>query len=394
MSGSFDRRPPGPFGQPADARQTANYSGSQAGVGRGNAGGRPLVDYAEDYASAPGRGGSIPAANYPVEDDWRQSSAPPPTYDDLYAPEPASGKDRAPVTGPIVPASTVTGSSLTLVISIMTFLACLTVGAVWLINQSASAWLRDIASEVTVQIEPKDRIDTEKVVADVVKFLREQPGVADANALSKEQSTQLLEPWLGKSEALKALPIPRLISLGLDRRTAPDLKALRTKLTERFPAASLDDHRQWQRQIRTVTNSFALGGLAILLLVCAATAAIIISATRSALLSNREIVEVLHLVGATDRFIAREFERQFLVLGVKAGLVGALAAMVVFFLMPWIMQVMGGGTVSLSELQRLIGSGVLDSVGYGLLSSVVLVIAAICMLTSRLGVYRILRTQD
>ena len=60
-----------------------------------------------------------------------------------------------------------------------------------------------------------------------------------------------------------------------------------------------------------MTRSFALGGLAILLLVGAATTAIIVSATRSAMASNREIVEVLHFVGATDRFIAREFEKAF-----------------------------------------------------------------------------------
>ena len=86
---------------------------------------------------------------------------------------------------------------------------------------------------------------------------------------------------------------------------------------------TLDDHRRWQQQIRTITRSFALGGLAILLLVGAATTAIIVSATKSAMASNREIVEVLHFVGATDRFIAREFERHFLRLGVRAGIVGA-----------------------------------------------------------------------
>ncbi len=275
----------------------------------------------------------------------------------------------------------------------MTFLACLTVGAVWLINQSASAWLRDIASEITVQVEPKDRVDNDKIVEEIQRYLKSESGVADAQALPKEQTQRLIEPWIGKIEGIESLPIPRLIAVRLDRSFPPDLGALRTRLSARFPAASLDDHRQWQRQIRAVTGSFALGGLAILLLVCAATAAIIISATRSALLSNREIVEVLHLVGATDRFIAREFERQFLLLGIKAGLVTLFAAMAVFYLMPWIMQVLGGGTAALSELQRLMGAGVLDGLGYGVLTVVVVIISGICMITSRLGVYRILRTQ-
>ena len=80
---------------------------------------------------------------------------------------------------PIVPAGSVTGRSLTLVITIMCFLACLTAGAVYMMNQSASAWLRDIASEVTVQVEVKDRTDVDKLVGDVTRFLSRQPGIVN-----------------------------------------------------------------------------------------------------------------------------------------------------------------------------------------------------------------------
>ena len=168
---------------------------------------------------------------------------------------------------------------------------------------------------------------------------------------------------------------------------------LRAALTDNYPAATIDDHRRWLQQIRTITRSFALGGLAILLLVGAATTAIIVSATKSAMASNRDIVEVLHFVGATDRFIAREFERHFLRLGVRAGVVGALWAILVFLAMPAAMELLGGGTVTIAELRRLIGIASLDLPGYILLAIVVLVIAALCMLTSRIGVYRILNSQ-
>ena len=292
-----------------------------------------------------------------------------------------------------MPAGSVTGRSLTLVITIMCFLACLTAGAVYMMNQSASAWLRDIASEVTVQVEVRDRSDVEKLVTDVSSFLSRQPGIATVRPLSIADTSQLLEPWLGQTEALKSLPVPRLIALELDRQTPPDLDAIRKQMAERFKGVTIDDHRRWQQQIRTITRSFALGGLAILLLVGAATTAIIVSATKSAMASNREIVEVLHFVGATDRFIAREFERHFLRLGVRAGIVGAIWAMFVFLAMPTVMELLGGGGVTIAELRRLIGIASLDPPGYFLLGIVVLVIASLCMLTSRIGVYRILNSQ-
>ena len=248
--------------------------------------------------------------------------------------------------------------------------------------------------EVTVQVEPQEGSDPAKTATEVAAQLAREPGFVKVNVLSLEQSGALLEPWLGSSDGWKALPIPRLIAIELDRSAAPDLDAVRTRLNTSFKGVSLDDHRQWQRQIRTVTRSFALGGLAILLLVGAATTAIIISATKSSMASNREIVEVLHFVGATDRFIAREFEKHFLRLGIRAGLVGAVSAMAVFLAIPWVVQVLGGGSVTMAEMHRLIGAGTLDAAGYVLLIIVVVIIAALCMITSRLGVYAILNSRD
>jgi cell division transport system permease protein len=297
------------------------------------------------------------------------------------------------ITAPIVPAGSVTGRSLTLVITIMCFLACLTAGAVYMMNQSASAWLHDIASEVTVQIEVKEQGDIDKLVADVTAYIARQPGIARVRALSVADAAQLLEPWLGQTDALKALPVPRLVAIEVDRGSPPDLDKIRSSLHDDFKGVTLDDHRRWQQQIRTITRSFALGGLAILLLVGAATTAIIISATKSAMASNRDIVEVLHFVGATDRFIAREFERHFLRLGVRAGIVGAVWAVVVFIAMPTVMELLGGGAVTMAEIRRLIGISTLDAPGHFLLGIVVLVIASLCMLTSRIGVYRILNSQ-
>src|SRR5688572_23328653 len=167
---------------------------------------------------------------------------------------------------PIVPAGSVTGRSLTLVITIMCFLASLTAGAVYMMNQTASEWMRDIAGEVTVQVEPRQRTDTDRLAAEVVAFLSRQQGVAQARALSAADTSQLLEPWFGQSEALSALPVPRLIAVELDRANPPNFDVLRGALANNFPGASLDDHRRWQRQVRTITRSFALGGLAILLL--------------------------------------------------------------------------------------------------------------------------------
>lgn len=261
-----------------------------------------------------------------------------------------------------------------------------------MVNQSARAWVNDIASEITVELDPINTADIEKKMTLVSLFLAKQSGITRVKPLTAEDSAKLLEPWLGRSDALSALPIPRLIAVEIDRSNPPDIKAVSEALSQNFEGVTLDDHRRWRAEIRTLTRSAALGGLVVLGLVAAATVAVIVSATRSAMASNREIIEVLHFVGATERFISREFERHFLGLGVRAALVGAVSAMLVFLLLPFAMHLLGGGTASVTEASRLVGSGELDFPGYLLCVLVVFVVASLCMITSRLGVIRVLKT--
>jgi cell division transport system permease protein len=297
-----------------------------------------------------------------------------------------------PKTAQIVPSASIAGNALTVVIAIMSFLACLTAGAVYMVNQSAEAWVKDISSEITIELDPVNAADIEKKITLVSLFLAKQAGITHVKPMTAEDSAKLLEPWLGHSEALSALPIPRLIAVEINRSNPPDIKAISEALSQNFEGVTLDDHRQWRTEIRTLTRSAALGGIAVLVLVAAATVAVIVSATRSAMASNREIIEVLHFVGANERFISREFERHFVGLGVRAGIVGAVSAGLVFLLLPSVMHVLGGGPVTATEMSRLVGSGELDLKGYLLCALVVLVVAGLCMITSRVGVIRVLKS--
>lgn len=356
--------------------------------------GEPPLSYA-DVTGPPGEvrldGPTTAPPQYAHPDAHLGPAAGPPSGLQAEPFPPEADGDLA--SAPIVRAGSVTGRSLTVVIAIMCFLACLTAGSVYMMYQAANAWLANMSNEITIQVEPVDNADTNQTISEIVSFLRLRPGISTVNPLDESESAKLLEPWLGSLDTLKDLPVPRLIAIEIDSRAPPDLERLANQLKDQFPNAVLDDHRQWRKQITAVTRSFVLGGFAILALVGLATVGIIISATGSAMAANRDIVEVLNFVGATDRFIAHEFEKHFLTLGIRAGLLGAGLAMLVFWTLPMIMVVLGGGSVGMDELQRLVGIGSLDLMGYLLLAIVVVVIAALCMVTSRVGVYRILNQQ-
>ena len=294
----------------------------------------------------------------------------------------------------IVPQASVSGKALTAVIAIMSFLACLTAGAVYMVNQSANAWFRDIASEVTVQITPVASRPMTDRLNDVSIFLSRQKGIVKIRPLSVADSNELLEPWLGKSSAFDALPMPRLIAVEVDRDNPPDMKALGKRLSRQFEKVILDDHRHWQAQIRTVTRSVALGGIVLLMLVAIATISIVLSAARAAMAANKDIVEVLHFVGAKKSFITNEFQRHFLRTGIRSGVLGALAATFAFWTMPVLMRLMGGQSITAAELKRFVGNATLDMQGHLTLLAVVVGVSAICMFTSRYWVNRILNTSE
>jgi len=123
---------------------------------------------------------------------------------------------------PIVPKSTIAGRALVAVIAIMTFLASITIGAVMLLRVAAGDWQAELAREVTIQIRPVAGRDIEADIAKAAAIAGAVRGIAAVRPYSKQESTQLLQPWLG-GLALDELPVPRLIAVAIAAGESPDL---------------------------------------------------------------------------------------------------------------------------------------------------------------------------
>jgi cell division transport system permease protein len=288
---------------------------------------------------------------------------------------------------PIVPQATISGRALVAVVAIMTFLASLTAGGVMLVRAAASEWQSEVAREVTIQVRPAAGRDVEADVARAVAIARASPGIADVRPYSKDETARLLEPWLGTGLKLDDLPVPRVIVVRIASGGAPDLAQLGRTLAAEVPSASLDDHRGFVARMRAMSGAVAAGGLAVLALVLVATVLSVTFATRAAMATNRPVIEVLHLIGAKDAFIAGHFQRHFLQLGLKGGLIGGGGAIVLFALA----QLASGwfaGTPGGDQLGALFGSFSIGAMGY--LSIVLLVglIAFVTAATSRRTVNR------
>ena len=289
---------------------------------------------------------------------------------------------RARNLSPIVPRASIAGRALVAVVAIMTFLASITTGAVLLVSASAAEWQSDVSSEITLQVRPVPGRDLDRDSAAVVEAMRSQPGIVEVRPFTKEQSSKLLEPWLGSGLSFDDLPIPRVIVARVQPGTTLDLASLRSRVTQVAPSTSVDDHRAWIERMRTMTGATVFAGLGILALVIVATIISVSFATRGAMAANRPIVEVLHFVGAGDRYIANRFQRHFLRLGLEGGLIGGGVAMLGFGFSESIAGWFSGTPVG-DQFVALLGTFSLRPSGYLVLAAQAVLIAAITAWASR-----------
>lgn len=312
-------------------------------------------------------------------------------WDDFDTPPSLTRVPRG--TASIVPKSSIAVRSLGAVVAIMTFLASVTTGAAMLVVSTASTWQSEVGREVTIQVRPVPGRDIDADVRTATELARGAPGIADVDAYSKEQSAQLIEPWLGAGLRLDDLPIPRLIVVKLVPGTTPDFASVRNALAAQVPAASLDDHRGWIERMRTMAGTAVVAGLAVLGLVLTVTVLSIMFATRGAMAINRPIIEVMHYVGATDSFVAGQFQRHFLLLGFKGGAIGGGAAILLFGCIEaaraWFTGTPGG-----DEAAALFGSLSIGVDGYLAIAAQIVVMAVVTALVSRYTVSRTLATID
>ncbi len=314
----------------------------------------------------------------PVSNDRAQSAAPA---------QQKRAEMRVRPTGPILPPSNIQGNALTVVITIMAFLACLTLGGVSMVRSTAASWESQISREITIQIKPDDGLDMEKALTQARDIAMTFVGTKGSQIVDEAATARLLEPWLGSGLDIKELPVPRLVIITIDEAHPPDFDAMRSLLKESIPQASLDDHRTWVDRLVSMAHTTVMIGTGILLLVFTAMVLTVVFATRGALSGNRHIVEVLHFVGAESSFVATEFQKHFLKISLKGSAIGsALAAL--FFLAAGFLQSRTLATPQTDQATALFGTFSVGALGYLGIFATMIVIALLTTLTARLTVMR------
>jgi cell division transport system permease protein len=227
---------------------------------------------------------------------------------------------------PLLPREDARDGALVFVVATLCFLACIAMVAGLGAARAAHGWRTQLSGSATVVVRPKADETADAAAARAAETLAGVKGVAEADALEREKAEALLEPWLGKDGIIKELPVPRLISVDLDPKTPASAAAMDDALRSAGVDATVDDHSLWLKDILGAAAVGETTAIGVALLIAAAAGAVIVFATRAGMSARGDVVSVLHMAGAEDRFIANLFVARFARMSALAGLVGALGA--------------------------------------------------------------------
>ncbi len=232
----------------------------------------------------------------------------------------------------LVPPTGFTARLTTFAAGAMAFLAVFALALSLAAGRLADRWSRDLAQASTIRISapPEERAAQ---TAAVLRILEATPGVVAARALPPDEAARLLEPWFGPDLPLDTLPVPQLVEVQ-EAAVGFDPQGLRLRLSAEVPGAILDDHTRWRRPLVAAAERLRGLGLMSIGLIGATTAAMITLAAQAALSANAQVIAVLRLVGAQDRYIAQAFVRRFTLRALTGAAVGVALAMVAVLLLP------------------------------------------------------------
>ena len=246
---------------------------------------------------------------------------------------------------------------LQVIISIAVFIFAITLSGVLSINSILENWNQSILGSLTVQIMPINDTDQEKAAAETlayqekaIEFLQTVDGVIKVTALDDEQLKNLIQPWLGDGVNIENLPMPRIIDVKLASDAEIDFTKLAQDLAVTSPQASLDNHKLWLSKLIRFADGLKLIALTILLLVTAISAGAIFYTTQMSLGLHKYIIEILHIMGAKDAYVAQQYAKRMAFLGLTGGLFGLFFAIPIIFFIGSLATQIEGGIISEANL--------------------------------------------
>jgi cell division transport system permease protein len=215
------------------------------------------------------------------------------------------------------------------IIGFMVYLAMIAATVALLVDHVTQRWQRDLSGQLTVElpgVAGEDPSARRQRVDAAVEEISDTNGVIGTRLLDQAEVKRLLAPWLGDQADQLGVTLPDLVAVSLQPDIRPNLSELAERLQAVSPGAAIDDHANFNAGALNFLRTIEVLAISLLALVLVATAGVVAFTARAGLSIHRRIVEVVHLVGAHDSYVARQFQAQAFRYGFMGAFIGSLLA--------------------------------------------------------------------
>jgi cell division transport system permease protein len=212
------------------------------------------------------------------------------------------------------------------IIGCMVYLAALALVATIAADRLAERWRLDLAGTFSIQIPPDAQLaeaERERLLREVSDAVAEMDGVASVRVIGDDEKLEMLEPWIGAAGLPEGVRLPDLIVVQMRPDARPDSAGVSARIGRLAPEATVEDHARWQGDMLAFTRSVKLLASIIIGLIAAAAVTTVVFVTKTGLSIHRRVIEIVHLVGAHDSYIAKQFLLHAMRLGLIGGIGGA-----------------------------------------------------------------------
>lgn len=243
---------------------------------------------------------------------------------------------------------------------LMVFFVTLTLAVNLMLSSISKTWIEELSGALTIEIKPPIvAVDTEKTnetsqqefsakIKDIMSMLRRNVNVKEARLLADSEVRDLIKPWIGDNIALEAMPLPTLIDVRINDDA--NITQLKLDLTKIEPSATVDRHSDTIQDIEKIINTTgAFVSLLTTLIVFLAIVSIS-GIIRSKLMIHKDEVETLHLIGASNEYIARQFRHHTLHKTLKGAIIGMALTVVTLIIIGSTTQTLNSHVVSYMQV--------------------------------------------
>lgn len=241
------------------------------------------------------------------------------------------------------------GQLVTWVVGVMCYLSVLLLVLIFALNILQQHWASSLTGRMTVEI-PYSKTENNADKDNLVVELNKLEGVT-ATLVPLDDMAKLVGPWLGDGATLAELPLPTLIDLKLENSDkTPSIETILSTSQKVIPEAVLDTHQEWLADLNRLAKACGMILIAISIILAITSALTVAATARTRLALHKKEVALLHLIGATDAYIAGQFQRQAFRLATEGAMGGLVLALVTMAIISFAKSQLGDTVVPTIQL--------------------------------------------